>query len=90
MTCKKCNKLSYRQKIYNYLSALIRRILTGGNDVPYDVEMMRKLICYGCKNFDKITTECSKCGCLIKKKALWASEECPIGYWKKWSKNEKN
>tara|TARA_R110002012_G_scaffold276054_1_gene462894 strand:- start:462 stop:731 length:270 start_codon:yes stop_codon:yes gene_type:complete len=89
MNCKSCNKISFKRKVYNYLLALFKRIITGGHNVPDEVEMLRKVICYGCKHYDRKTTECSKCGCPTNQKVVWASESCPQGYWKTYKKPSK-
>ena len=89
MACNSCKKISFKRKVYNYLLALTKRIITGGHNVPDDVEMLRKVICYGCRNYNKKDLSCSKCGCPVRTKTVWASEACPEGYWKTYKKPQK-
>lgn len=41
----------------------------------------RLVICRECEHFVHATTQCKKCGCFMKFKALWANSKCPIGKW---------
>ena len=38
-------------------------------------------ICKNCEFFNKITTQCNKCGCIMSMKTLLADVKCPIGKW---------
>lgn len=38
-------------------------------------------ICKGCEHFNKITTQCNKCGCIMSLKTLFPENKCPIGKW---------
>jgi hypothetical protein len=87
MSCQSCNKVSTKRKIYNYLLALFKRVITGGKNVPADVETLRKVICFGCVHYNREDASCSKCGCPVSEKAVWASESCPEGFWKTWKKS---
>lgn len=38
-------------------------------------------ICKGCQHFNKLTTQCNKCGCIMSIKTLFKETKCPIGRW---------
>lgn len=38
-------------------------------------------VCRGCEFFNKITTQCNKCGCIMSVKTLLLDAKCPIGKW---------
>ena len=40
-------------------------------------------ICRACDHFIKLTTQCTKCGCIMKAKATLKTAACPIGKWQK-------
>jgi hypothetical protein len=41
----------------------------------------RLKICGECPNFIKMTSQCKKCGCIMKLKGLLKEAVCPIGKW---------
>lgn len=41
----------------------------------------RLSICKECPFFNKLTTQCDKCGCIMIMKTLIADANCPIGKW---------
>jgi hypothetical protein len=43
----------------------------------------RMSICKSCPEFIKLTTQCKKCGCVMKAKTTLKDAECPIGKWGK-------
>jgi hypothetical protein len=49
--------------------------------VDSNVSDARYNICIGCENFIKLTTQCKKCGCLMKLKTKLDGAHCPIGKW---------
>jgi hypothetical protein len=40
-------------------------------------------ICKGCEYFIKLTTQCTKCGCVMRAKTTLKNAECPVGKWHK-------
>lgn len=38
-------------------------------------------ICSKCPQFNKITTQCNKCGCIMSVKSILQKSECPLGKW---------
>lgn len=41
----------------------------------------RLLICQGCPEFIKLSSQCKKCGCFMAIKTKLEKAECPIGKW---------
>jgi hypothetical protein len=41
----------------------------------------RYSICLECPELIKLTTQCKKCGCLMKAKSRLQAAHCPIGKW---------
>lgn len=50
-----------------------------------EISDKRLEICKNCPEFIKLTTQCKKCGCIMKLKTKLPFAECPIG---KWGKHE--
>lgn len=40
-------------------------------------------ICKSCEHYISLTTQCKKCGCVMKLKTALPFSECPIGKWGK-------
>ena len=79
MSCKDCKKQKYRFALITYIKALGRRFFYT-SDVPFEVELKRKLICFSCDHFSELN---AKCKCPVRQKTIWASEECPNKLWPK-------
>lgn len=45
------------------------------------IAALRYDLCKGCEHFISPTTQCTKCGCIMKVKTLLKNAECPIGKW---------
>ncbi len=41
----------------------------------------RLQVCKGCEFFNKTTTQCNKCGCIMSIKTLFPETKCPIEKW---------
>jgi hypothetical protein len=41
----------------------------------------RYSLCHDCPEFIKLTTQCKKCGCIMKAKTKLKMATCPIGKW---------
>lgn len=67
--------------VINFIPALIRYTKSGFLKVPDYIQEDRYSICRQCPKFNNDT--CIECGCLLKVKTTWATEECPLGRWKK-------
>ena len=49
--------------------------------VGADTAEKRLEICNGCEFFIKLTSQCKKCGCIMKAKTKLPNAECPGGKW---------
>ncbi len=86
--CSSCEGPSLPRKVVNFTKAGIRHIVNGLEHVPNDVEEARLFICKHCpfrgdENNMLVCTH-KDCGCYIKQKITWSSEECPIRLWGKY------
>ncbi len=65
-------------------------IVQGNNPlVPKEIEQQRLDICKGCEYFIKSQgssqrDRCSKCGCFVTQKTMFAKAECPVQKWNKY------
>ena len=46
-----------------------------------ELSTSRMLICQGCPELIKLTTQCKKCGCVMSIKTKLEAAKCPIGKW---------
>ena len=76
---KKPTKL---EKAKNFTKASLSFIKSGFKKSPEKVHDSRILTCLSCDRYDSKDDECLECGCKIKYKADWLSEECPLNKWK--------
>lgn len=51
------------------------------NQNNIDLSEKRMKICRNCDFFNKITTQCSYCGCFMKVKTKIVEIKCPVGKW---------
>ena len=57
-------------------------IFNPNKDRVSDAAQERRMeICRACPFFIKITTQCSKCACIMTQKTKLADASCPIGKW---------
>lgn len=68
-------------KSYNFLKALIKRILGGVEDTDQKTYWYRITTCNNCEELDKQEMECTVCGCPVKLKTKWQTESCPLNKW---------
>lgn len=69
------------KKAINFAKALIRHGKDGFTDVSLEEYRERLKICNSCE-FNS-NGDCDICGCIIRKKAWWKSEDCPKNKWDK-------
>jgi len=65
-------------KIFRFIKALMKFIFTGGK-VSKERYTYRENICNLCSNKEK--NICGICGCVLKYKLKWSTEECPLEKW---------
>ncbi len=86
--CSVCNEPSLPKKIVNFTKASVKHIFNGLENVPTSIEEERLFICTHCPfrsdEDNKLICTHKDCGCPIKQKIKWSSEECPIGLWSKY------
>lgn len=46
-----------------------------------ELRSKRLEICNACPEFNKVTTQCNKCGCIMSIKTIIKKTECPLGKW---------
>ena len=78
-TAKKHKMPSVFKQAKNLVKSTYTHIASGAQKVPEKIYKSRLEVCEGCDKLSK--GRCSACGCFVKTKAAWGSEECPIGKW---------
>lgn len=70
-------------KAANFAKAAVKHVSQGMPKVSEDVLKQRLDVCDACPevNKDKPNWTCTKCGCNLKIKASWASQDCPLKKW---------
>jgi hypothetical protein len=58
--------------------------------LPEEEQTLRFDICKSCEHFISLTTQCKKCGCVMKAKTYLPYAECPIGKWGKVEQEQKD
>jgi|TARA_R110002167_G_scaffold22822_1_gene81467 hypothetical protein len=81
--------MKFIKVLVTFLKALWRRS-KDPTDVPFDVELRRKFICFSCPHLNKKEIRCNACGCKIRSKTIWATESCPKKLWPKYDKQFKS
>lgn len=73
----------FLQRAQNFTGAAVRHIRGGLKKVAIEIYEERLAICRKCEFFEEKREMCTeaRCGCLLKRKAKWASEACPLGHW---------
>ena len=70
---------------FRVFAALCRTLYakTRGYEIlaPPAVEADRLSQCFPCEQYDEPNEQCKICTCLVRAKALLATEKCPIGKW---------
>ena len=87
MGCKDCNNKRlgiFKWKyVKNFTKFLYQNVKSGFKQVSYSEYQNRQSICRACVFFNHEQVRCNKCGCYIKTKAKFKTEDCPQGYWRK-------
>ena len=73
------SKPSLAKKAMNFTKAAAKHVANGLKNVPTKVYNSRMELCNNCEKLSG--GQCSECGCIVKLKAAWGSEKCPIGKW---------
>ncbi|MEQ9586899.1 MAG: hypothetical protein RJS97_02960, partial [Parvibaculaceae bacterium] len=69
----------------NFFKAASRHVADGMQLLEEDQVEARLNVCRSCDHCDTDKMVCLRpeCGCFLKVKARWRSEECPLGKWEK-------
>lgn len=72
-------------KAKNFAKAVVEDVKAGSRRVSQDVYTDRMTLCRACGLYNRQKGTCGHpdCGCVMQRKAKWASQECPIGKWGK-------
>ena len=76
-------ELTIFEKAANLAVAVTKHVAAGMPMVSKEVLEARLAICNTCPEVNKNSPNwtCTKCGCNLKIKASWASQDCPIKKW---------
>ena len=81
--CEECElDIPMTNKAQSFLNSLVGHMANGFQSVDDAIKEQRLSICRECEHFSEKNSKCHLCGCFLKIKTSWASEECPIGLWK--------
>lgn len=74
---------SLLQRAVNFGKATVAHLADGRRKLPESESAARLEICQGCELFipEKFACADKRCGCNLRVKATWASEQCPRGKW---------
>jgi len=56
-------------------------LFTGKPRSEEEVAKERLSICENCEHYINLTTQCKKCGCIMKLKTKLEQASCPVGKW---------
>jgi hypothetical protein len=72
------------KKAANFTKAVVKHAADGLERLPEEQYLERLTVCESCETYNVEKGVCRdwRCGCSLKKKAWWRSEECPKGKWK--------
>jgi hypothetical protein len=71
----------YIEKAKNMAKAVSKHVAGGMQSVTFNEYTDRLSVCKSCE-YQK-DSKCTICGCFLKKKAWWRTEECPKDKWSK-------
>lgn len=70
-------------QLLNLSSAVIKQVGAGCPATDEEIRKLRADACSVCPKLDKEEYKCNECGCYLKYKIAWATQECPLGKWEK-------
>ena len=71
-------KLNENKSSLEYIADLLNKNIERSSE---EIKNERMEICRSCPFFIKITTQCSKCGCVMEAKTRLAEASCPVNKW---------
>lgn len=71
------------RKVLNLAKAVTRHAIDGGKKVEEQIYQQRLEVCRRCDScdLDRIVCREMNCGCYLRRKARWRSENCPREKW---------
>lgn len=66
------------KRIFKFIWALIKYMIFG-DPVSAQIYQHRLSTCSTCEHLNN--NSCNICGCYVKKKAKWSTEDCPKNKW---------
>lgn len=70
-------------QIYDLSKAITKQVISGCPAADDETLKYRSDICSVCPSLNKEEYRCNECGCYLKYKIAWATQECPLGKWDK-------
>lgn len=70
-------------KLFSLAKAVTKQVVEGLPSCPDDEIKRRAEICSTCPSLIKDEYKCGECGCYLKYKISWATQDCPLGKWEK-------
>lgn len=68
------------RRLAQFARALVRHLRAGAPAAPADLQARRLETCAGCERMSPAGV-CEACGCVVRRKARWADQSCPLGRW---------
>jgi hypothetical protein len=84
---KDMDEPSLLDKTVNFAKAVAQQDVAGFPSVPEKVFLARLAVCETCDRREPSNETCKECGCYLRVKAWWATQDCPLGRWPKYPEN---
>lgn len=68
-------------QLFTLSKALTTQIIAGCPAASDEEVKNRSEACSICPSLNKEEYRCNECGCYLKYKIAWATQECPLGKW---------
>lgn len=82
--CQFVEPPSLMKKLRTFFKAILIHALNGFRKVDWQILKSRFRTCVKCQYFVKKASRmpyCKICGCALKEKCQWQTEQCPAEYW---------
>lgn len=68
-------------QLFTFSKAVTTQVLAGCPVVSDEEIKKRAEVCSICPSLNKEEYKCGECGCYLKYKISWATQDCPLGKW---------
>ena len=75
-------------QLFTFSKAVTSQVIAGCPATSDEEIKNRSEVCSICPSLNKEEYRCNECGCYLKYKIAWATQECPLGKWVKEKNNE--